>query len=125
MVDEVLLYTDAASRGNPGRTATAIVIFGPAGQILLEEADRVGNTTNNRAEYLAVIRGLTLCTQFTAGRVRCFSDSELVVRQLTGEYRVRDDVLKEYAIHVKDAASRFQEVSYTHLPRSHPRIARA
>ena len=125
MVDEVLLYTDAASRGNPGRTAIAIVVFAANGELLLEEADRLGNTTNNRAEYLALIRGLTLCTRFTAGRVRCFSDSELVVRQLTGEYRVRDAMLKGLMTHVKDAALRFSDVSYTHLPRSHPRIARA
>lgn len=124
MIDDVLLYTDAGSRGNPGRTAIAFLVFDSDGALLLEDADRVGNTTNNRAEYLALISGLTACTRFTSGRVRCYSDSELVVRQLTGEYRVRDATLKKLLAHVSDAAARFHEVSYTHLPRSHPRIAR-
>ena len=101
------------------------MVVGANGELLLEEAFRVGNTTNNHAEYLALLRGLTLCTQFTVGRVQCFSDSELVVRQLSGEYRVRDAMLKELKTHLKDAEHRFREVSYTHLPRSHPRIARA
>jgi ribonuclease HI len=72
MVDEVLLYTDAASRGIPGRTATAIVVFGVNDELLLEEAFRVGNTTNSRAEYLALLRGLALCTELTAGRSSAF-----------------------------------------------------
>ncbi len=125
MVDEVLLYTDAASRGNPGRAAIGILIVDAGDELLLEEADRIGDTTNNRAEYLALIRGLKLCTRFTTGHVRCFSDSELVVRQLTGEYRVRDASLKELMALLKDVAHWFREVSYMHLPRSHPRIARA
>src|SRR5688500_86278 len=125
MHEEVLLYTDAASRGNPGRTATAVVMFSASGELLFEEGIRVGNTTNNRAEYLGLLCGLSLCSQFTSGRVQCFSDSELVVRQLTGVYRIRDGMLKDLSAQIREAEHSFHEVSYAHLPRSHPRIARA
>jgi ribonuclease HI len=123
--ERLLLYTDAGSRGNPGRTALAYAAYASNGVLLREEATVVDNTTNNRAEYLALIAGLEACAALTAREVRCLSDSELVVRQLNGEYRVRDQALKDLHRHVRHATRPFESVTFEHVPRTDPRIARA
>jgi ribonuclease HI len=93
--DEVWLYTDGAARGNPGPAAIGFLVLDSQGGRLAEHAECIGGATNNEAEYTALIAGLTACARLTKGRVRCVSDSELMVKQLTGVYRTKEPRLRE------------------------------
>jgi ribonuclease HI len=124
-LDEVLLYTDGGSRGNPGEAAVCHRVLSLIGAVLEERAARIGRATNNQAEYRALIAGLEACARLGARRVACRSDSELVVRQLRGEYRAKDPALRELAGRVRALEEEFAAVAYEHRSRSDPDIARA
>ena len=117
----VTLYTDGASRGNPGDAAWAYVIV-REGAIIASNAGYIGIATNNVAEYNAVINGLRAARTFTKERLLVRSDSELVVRQLTGRYRIRKEHLAALAGEVQRLAQEFVEVRFESLPREHPYI---
>ncbi len=85
---ELTLFIDGASRGNPGHAGIGIRVEA-GGEILKEHCEYIGCTTNNVAEYRALIKGLEIATRFKANRVTVFSDSELVVRQMNGTYKVK------------------------------------
>ena len=85
---ELTLFIDGASRGNPGHAGIGIRIEAD-GEVLKEYCEYIGCTTNNVAEYRALIKGLEIAAQFKANRVTVFSDSELVVRQMNGTYKVK------------------------------------
>ncbi len=85
---ELTLFIDGASRGNPGHAGIGIRIEA-GGELLTEHCEYIGCTTNNVAEYRALIKGLEIAAQFKANRVIVFSDSELVVRQMNGTYKVK------------------------------------
>lgn len=124
MIDEVRLFADGASRGNPGPAAICYRILTARGVVLVEHTERIGRTTNNQAEYRALLLGLVACGWLTTGRVRCALDSRIVVNQLTGQFRTNNEllVLRDAA---RGAANAFADVSYRHQPRSLPDIARA
>lgn len=119
--DVVVLYTDGASRGNPGYAAWAYVIV-QGGTIVARDSGYIGMATNNVAEYLAIINGLAAARKFTRGRLEVRSDSELVVRQLTGRYRIRKEHLADLAAEVEQQVQNFAEVRFTSVPREHPCI---
>ena len=125
MIDEVRLFTDGASRGNPGPAAVCYRVLTGEGVVLTEHAECIGPATNNQAEYRALLLGLIACRTLTTGRVRCELDSEIVVNQLTGQYRTKNAVLLELRDAVRSAANAFADVSYRQRPRSLPDIARA
>src|SRR5262245_17276998 len=85
---------DGATRGNPGPAAYAFVIQRP-GEPAIEESDCLGQRTNNVAEYTALLRALERCVELGGQRLAIFSDSELLVKQMNGEYRVKSPDLKE------------------------------
>src|SRR5215510_12938016 len=87
------VHLDGASRGNPGAAAYAVVIERP-GHEAWEESDRLGRTTNNVAEYTALIRALERCLEFGGKKLTIFSDSELLVKQMNGEYKVKSADLR-------------------------------
>jgi len=89
-------FSDGASRGNPGDSGIGIVIRTPEGEKLLEEGAYIGTTTNNVAEYTAFLALLDKVRQMTCTHLIVHSDSELMVRQLTGKYKVRNANLREY-----------------------------
>src|SRR5687768_5506971 len=91
--DQVVAYTDGASRGNPGPAAVGIFIVTPQGKPLFEFAKKIGFQTNNFAEYTAVIEALKICTEGGAAAVTIRADSQLMVRQMTGENRVKSDII--------------------------------
>jgi ribonuclease HI len=122
--EEVWLYTDGASRDNPGPAAIGILVTNSEDGPLTEHAECIGLATNNEAEYRALIKGLAECARFTTARVRCVSDSELMVRQLTGEYRTKEARLRELQDEVRRAEAPFGKVTYSHRPRSDARIRR-
>lgn len=115
--DTVVLHTDGASRGNPGPAAIGVVITEPSGRVLAEFGEALQPATNNVAEYTAVIRGLERARTMGARRVRCLMDSQLVVRQLNGSYRVKHaDMLPLYR-RVLELIQAFEDVTFAHVPR--------
>ncbi|MCE5338936.1 MAG: ribonuclease HI family protein [Methanomicrobiaceae archaeon] len=119
--DTVTLYTDGASRGNPGDAAWAYVIV-QDGSVTASRSGFIGTATNNVAEYHAVINGLEAARAFTRGRLEVRSDSELVVRQLTGRYRITKEHLADLADEVRQRVRTFAEVRFESVPREHPCI---
>lgn len=120
----VTLYTDGASRGNPGNAAWAYVIV-QDGVVAGSGSGFIGTATNNVAEYHAVINGLRAACEFTQGRLDVRSDSELVVRQLTGRYRIAKEHLSALAGEVRQWARHFADVRFESVPREHPCIRAA
>lgn len=112
----IQLYTDGGARGNPGPAAYAFLIY-DGEKRLCEFKKKLGETTNNVAEYTAVLEGLRKAREF-GDSVQVFSDSELVVRQLNGEYRVKKEHLKKLHYKVKRLEAGFKEVAYAHRLRS-------
>ncbi|MCS7045624.1 MAG: ribonuclease HI family protein [Gemmataceae bacterium] len=116
------IFTDGAARGNPGPAAYAFVIQRP-GQPTIEEAGRLGETTNNIAEYHALVRALEKANELGGRRLVVQSDSELIVKQLTGEYHVRHPRLVPLYRRVCDLVEKFESVVFRHVPRSQNRRA--
>lgn len=122
---EISLYTDGGCRGNPGRGAIGIIICDAAGVVLREHAECIGHTTNNQAEYKALIKGLDLCAQYTRGRVCCYSDSQIVINQVTGVYRLQNQALRPLFDEVKRSMQHFEAVVFQHVRRKNPLIVKA
>ena len=122
---DILLYTDGASRGNPGEAAICFRLISPTGEVLEEKATRIGRATNNQAEYRALIAGLESARSFTSGRLQCRSDSELLIKQMRREYRVKEPGLKLLSERARALSARFAGVEFRHVRRSDPEIARA
>ena len=115
--NEVTIYTDGAARGNPGPAAFAYVITREgAGDV--EEKGRLGETTNNIAEYEALVRALEHARKLGARRLRVFSDSELLVRQMTGEYQVKNEGLRPLFEQAAALRRQFEVVTIRHVPRA-------
>lgn len=122
-VSEVTVYTDGASRGNPGLAGIGLVFFGSDGQEIKRMHRFLGTATNNVAEYTALLTALEQAQTMHVGRLNVFSDSELMVRQMNGEYRVRDEKLIPLYEQARQLASKLNKVTYTHVPRSRNKIA--
>jgi ribonuclease HI len=110
------VYFDGASRGNPGPAAVGWVVVTGDG-IVAEGNERIGEATNNQAEYVALERALEVAADYGYDRVELRSDSELVVRQVTGEWRTNDPTLKEHRVRARELLERFDSWSITHVPR--------
>ena len=115
--NHVVLYTDGASRGNPGPAAIGAVIKDGQGRVLGRISKRIGITTNNQAEYRAVIAAFQEAIKLGAASVELKSDSELVIRQLNGRYRVKNPGLKPLYLQAKELQSSFQSCKLTSIPR--------
>lgn len=115
--ESVVIHTDGASRGNPGPASIGVVIAGLDGRVLVEFGEAMRPTTNNVAEYTAVVRALERAAELGARRVRMMMDSQLVVRQLNGSYRVKHvDMIPLYR-RVLELIQRFESVTFEHVPR--------
>lgn len=118
MHEVILINTDGGSRGNPGKAAIGIVIRDENNKVLEKYKEKIGITTNNVAEYKALIKGLELASKYTKEgnkEIKVFMDSELIVRQLTGVYRVKQSHLISLFENVKKLESKFKKISYTHV----------
>ncbi len=115
---------DGASRGNPGQAAIGVVVL-KDGVPVREIGETIGVTTNNIAEYRALLRGLEEAHALGARTVRVQSDSELVVRQLSGQYKVRSPKLAPLHRQAVARMRRFERVSVVHIPRDRNRGADA
>ncbi len=114
----VTVYVDGAARGNPGPAGAGVVILDRSdGEALYEGGVFIGRATNNAAEYRGLLAGLEAAARLSAGEVEILSDSELLVRQMTGEYRVRNPVLREFHSRAQELARGFSRCDFRHVRR--------
>lgn len=125
MPPELRLYTDSATGGDPTQGAICYRLLDSSGEVLLEHAEQIGDATSNEAEYRALIIGLSACQKYVRERIHCFADSELMVKQLNGEYPVTDPRLKQLAERVQRLARHVRQVSFSYVPHTDPEMARA
>ena len=118
-----LVYTDGASRGNPGPAAIGVVIFDDKDRECHRISEAIGRATNNEAEYRAAIAGLEAALALGARHVELRMDSELVVRQLDSRYRVRNPGLKRLFARMKDLRWRFASFTAIAIPREENDLA--
>ena len=115
----LIINIDGASRGNPGPAAAGWVIRDERDdQVIIDEGLHLGRDTNNRAEYFALLFALEDALTLRAHTVRVLSDSELLVRQMRGEYRVKNENLKPLFLRARRLADCFAEFTVGHVPRS-------
>ena len=117
------LSTDGGARGNPGPAAYGFVIEAEDGTVLAAHGERIGIATNNVAEYRALIAGLEKALELAVPEIEVVSDSELLVKQMTGEYRVKNAALQELSIEASRLARRIGRVTYTAVRREHNELA--
>ncbi len=111
------LFTDGASRGNPGEAGAGSVLLDSNGQELAARSLYLGQCTNNVAEYKALLLGLQSALELGCGNLDIFLDSQLIVRQIQGQYKVKHPTLKPLFFEVKDLLARIESWSVAHVPR--------
>lgn len=127
--NRIRVYTDGGSRGNPGPAAIGVVICGPDGNLLTSYGKAIGRKTNNEAEYgavvfaLAKVKSLFGGTKAKATTLEVFMDSELVQRQLSGQYKIEEERLFPFFIKIWNLRIDFRAVTFTHIPREKNRDA--
>jgi len=117
MNKKIKIFTDGGARGNPGPAGIGIVITDDKGKVIKKHAEFIGRATNNQAEYKALIKGLELAKELNPQEVNCYLDSELVVKQMKQEYRVKDKDLQPLFIKAWNAGIKLKKVSYHHIGR--------
>jgi ribonuclease HI len=117
------LFTDGGARGNPGPAAYGFVLESEDGTVLAAEGGAIGNATNNVAEYSGLIAGLQRAIELHVPEVEVVSDSELMVKQMRGEYRVKNEALRELYGEAIALARRLGKVEYRHVKRAHNELA--
>ena len=119
----VKLYTDGGARGNPGPAAAAFVLEDANGVVLDSRGDAIGVQTNNVAEYTALVNGLRRAAELGLTEIEVVSDSELMVKQMRGEYKVKNAALRELSIEATRLARTVGRVRYTAVLREHNELA--
>lgn len=117
------LFTDGGSRGNPGPAAYAFVLEADDGTVLDSRGETIGVATNNVAEYAALVAGLERAVEAGVDELEVVSDSELLVKQMRGEYRVKNRVLQDLFLDASRHARKFRRVTYTAVRREHNELA--
>jgi len=116
-VSRLVVNVDGGARGNPGPAAVGIVVRTADGEVVAEVSERIGVATNNVAEYRALLRGIELAREHGASELEIYGDSELVVKQVRGEYRVKDAGLKPLHAEARKALAELGEWSFDHVRR--------
>ena len=117
------LWTDGGARGNPGPAAFAYVLEAEDGTVLDARGESIGTATNNVAEYSALVAGLARAVAAGVSELDVRSDSELMVKQMRGEYRVKNRDLQSLFLDASRAARQIGRVTYTHVRREHNELA--
>ncbi|HXK14996.1 MAG TPA: ribonuclease HI family protein [Gaiellaceae bacterium] len=117
------LSTDGGARGNPGPAAYGYVLEADDGTVLDARGETIGTATNNVAEYRGLLAGLDAALERGVEEVEVISDSELVVKQMRGEYKVKNETLRELVDEAHALESRFRRVTYTAVRREHNELA--
>jgi ribonuclease HI len=117
------LWTDGGARGNPGPAAYGYVLEAEDGTVLAAHGEAIGTATNNVAEYRALVAGLAKAAELAVGELEVVSDSELLVKQMRGEYKVKNAALRELWDEANDLARRLEAVRFTAVRREHNELA--
>ncbi len=117
------LFTDGGARGNPGPAAFAYVLEAEDGTVLAAHGEAIGVATNNVAEYRALVAGLAKAVELQVPELEVVSDSELLVKQMTGEYRVKNEALRALSLEAASLARRIGTVTYRAVRREHNELA--
>jgi ribonuclease HI len=116
------LYTDAGSRGNPGQSSYGFFLF-EDDRLLDFDGRYLGIRTNNQGEFTAMEKGILLAVKYGIKTLDCFSDSQLLIRQINGEYKIKDAVLKEIMGRIRTLSENFDIITFTHVPREKNKFA--
>ncbi len=122
---KLITRTDGGARGNPGPAALGVVIENEQGEVVAAYGEYLGHQTNNFAEYSALLSALKKAKELGADEVDCVLDSELVVKQMRGEYKVKEPTLQKLFIQVYNTAAQFKKVTYRHTLRAGNKAADA
>jgi ribonuclease HI len=114
---KVIVNVDGGSRGNPGPAAVAAVVTDPSGEELAERAETIGEATNNVAEYRALLLGIELAKELDADEIEFVGDSKLIVEQVKGNWKVKQDHLRPLHTKVRDALRDLPAWSIRHVKR--------
>jgi ribonuclease H / adenosylcobalamin/alpha-ribazole phosphatase len=117
------LFTDGGSRGNPGPAAYGYVIETEDGHVLAAHGEAIGRATNNVAEYSGLVAGMEKAADLGVSELEVVSDSELLVKQMRGDYRVKNEALRVLWEDANDLERRFGRVRYTAVRRAHNELA--
>ena len=117
------LFTDGGARGNPGPAAYAYVLEDEHGEVVAAHGQAIGVATNNVAEYSALIAGLEKAVELGVDELDVISDSELMVKQMRGEYRVKNDALRELSLRAGRLGRELGAVRYSAVRREHNKLA--
>jgi ribonuclease HI len=115
---KVIVYVDGGARGNPGPAAAACVITSPRGEVIGEHAQLLGTTTNNVAEYRALLLGLQRARELGASEIEVVGDSELIAKQVRGLYKVKHEAMKPLHREATAALGQFERWSIRTVPRA-------
>ena len=115
---KLTINVDGGARGNPGPAAIGIVVRDPEGEVITDLGETIGDATNNVAEYKALIRGIRMAVELGADELEIRGDSELVVKQMLGQYKVKHPDLRLLFAEVMKLRGKFERLSFTHVPRS-------
>jgi ribonuclease HI len=122
---KLVMFTDGGARGNPGPAASGIVIKNESGKVIDSFGEYLGEQTNNFAEYSALISGLKKAKELGADEVDCILDSELIVKQMRREYKVKEPTLQKKFIEAYNATMQFKRVTFKHTLRENNKEADA
>jgi ribonuclease HI len=116
-IEKLIIFTDGGARGNPGPAGIGAVLYDASHNLVAEVSEYLGIATNNQAEYKALIAALKKAIQMGAKELDCYLDSELVVKQLKREYKVKNKELAPLFLEIHNLSISFKNISYTHIPR--------
>jgi probable phosphoglycerate mutase len=117
------LFTDGGARGNPGPAAYGYVLEDAEGTVVAAHGEAIGVATNNVAEYRGLIAGLEKAAELGVAVLEVVSDSELMVKQMRGEYKVKNEALRKLSLEAASLARRIGSVQYRHVKRAHNELA--
>lgn len=118
--NKLKIYVDGASRGNPGPSAWAFILINQNGEKIHEGSGFIGKTTNNVAEYTAIINSLRVAKKFTNSSIEVFSDSQLVIKQMNKEYKINKPHLLRLYKEAVELSQKFENVKFFHVRRTNP-----
>lgn len=117
------VFIDGASKGNPGPAGIGVLILDENKNEISKISEKIGNTTNNVAEYKALLKAITECKKLNILSVKFYTDSQLLARQINGIYKIKDERLKSIYIKIKGKLLGFRNWEITHIPREQNVVA--
>ncbi|MCX6782076.1 MAG: ribonuclease HI family protein [Candidatus Magasanikbacteria bacterium] len=120
---KLIIFSDGGARGNPGPAATGVIVKNETGETVATFGEYLGEQTNNYAEYAALISGLKKAKELGATEVECVLDSELVVKQMRREYKVKEPTLQKKFVEAYNAAMQLKKVTFRHTMRENNKEA--